>query len=272
MINAKTKLCCIIGNPVEHSLSPQMHNAAFKKVGLNYIFLAFKVENVKAALEDFRSINTKGIVVTIPHKLSVMKYVDEIDETARKIGAVNAIVNVTGKLRATNTDCIGAIRALEEKISLKDKRIALLGAGGGARAVAYGLKMKGAKVYVFNRSVDKAKKLVKEFGLEGNSSLENYEEISISDVIINATSVGMEPKNDQSPIPSACINSSHTVFDIVYTPYETKLLEFAKGKKAKIVYGYKMVLYGGMKIFEYFTGQKAPRDIMEKALLSAISK
>lgn len=272
MINAKTKLCCIIGNPVEHSLSPQMHNAAFRKLELNYIFLAFKVENVKAALEGFRSIVTKGIVVTIPHKLSVMKYVDEIDEIALKIGAVNAIVNVKGKLNATNTDCGGAIDAMEENINLKGKKISLLGAGGAARAVAYGLKMKRAKVYIYNRTLDSAKKLVNDFSLDGCSPLRNFKGIRNSDVIINATSVGMAPNEEQSPIPSDCITSNHLVFDIVYAPHHTKLIKYAKAKKAKIIYGYKMVLYGGMRIFEFFTGKKAPKEVLEKTLLSAISK
>lgn len=266
MINSQTRLCCIIGNPVAHSLSPQMHNAAFKARGVNYVFLAFQVSDVKKAIEGFKAINVAGIVVTIPHKLEVMKHVDEIDKTAKIIGAVNAIVNRNGKLSATNTDWLGAINALEEKIDLNKKKVALLGAGGAARALAFGLKKKKADVAVFNRTIKLAEKLRNEFCLSGAFDLKELDRVINMDIIINATSIGMEPEDDVSLVPKKLISPHHLVFDIVYTPHETKLIRFAKEKGAKVIYGYKMVLYGGVRIFELFTGRNAPIKIMEKSL------
>lgn len=267
MINSKTKLCCIIGNPVEHSLSPQMHNAAYEALGLNFIYLAFKISDVKKGLSGLKELGVKGISVTIPHKQEVMKYLDEIDETAKAIGAVNMIINDHGILKASNSDWIGALVALKEKTNLMGKNVALLGAGGAARALAYGLTKEKAIVSVFNRSRKKADLLTKEFHLKNAYSILETEKIKQMEIIINTTSVGMEPTDGESPIPAECISPHQVVFDIVYTPHKTKLLQYAKEKGATIVYGYKMVLYGGTRIFEMFTGRKAPVAVMEKVLL-----
>lgn len=263
-ISAKTKVCCIIGNPVNHSLSPQMYNAAFASLGLDFIFLAFKVENVRLAIKSFRSLRIPGIVVTVPHKQTVIKYLGHLDEAAEKIGAVNAIKNNKGQLTGINTDWMGAIKSLEEKTVLNGKKVALLGAGGAARAIIYGLKKRGAEILLFNRTLEKAEELAREFDLSQASKLTDLEKIRQTDIIINATTVGME--ENKSPIPEKVI-TKQLVFDIVYTPHKTKLLRFALAKKCPVVYGYKMVLYGGTKIFEFFTGSKAPLEIMEKALL-----
>lgn len=267
MIDARTKLCCIIGNPVEHSKSPLMHNAAYQALRLNFAFLAFRVSDVKQALEGLRAIGARGIVVTIPHKQEVMQYVDMVDETAKEIGAVNTIVNDNGVLKATNTDWTGAMRALKEKTSIAGKTVAVLGAGGAARAIIYGLKKENAlKILIFNRSVKKAQNLAKEFDVDSAFPLTDEAKISGSDIIINTTSVGMEPKENESPISEDYIHKHHVVFDIVYTPRETKLLQLAKKKGATLVYGDKMLLYGAMTQFELFTGQKAPQKVMEDAL------
>ncbi|MBI3379213.1 shikimate dehydrogenase [Candidatus Gottesmanbacteria bacterium] len=268
MINSKTKLCCIIGNPVEHSLSPQMHNAAYEYLHLNYAFLAFRVTDVKSALVGLKTLGVKAISVTIPHKLEIMKYLDKIDEVATKIGAVNTIINNNGKLFGTNTDWIGALTALEEKTTLSGKKVALLGSGGAARSVAYGLIQRKAHVFVFNRTIDKAIKLKQEFDLNGASAFTDLSSISTMDIIVNTTSVGMIPDIDKSPIPLQIINSKQIVFDIVYTPNDTKLIQYAKEKKAGIVYGHKMLLYGVAKQFELFTGKEAPLDIMKNILIT----
>lgn len=268
MIDSKTKLCCIIGNPVSHSLSPQLHNAAFKSLELNYRFLAFCVSDVKSALVGLKTLGVKGASVTIPHKIEVMKYLDKTDDVAAKIGAVNTIINIDSKLFGTNTDWVAAISALEEKTSLNGKRVALLGSGGAARALAYGLKERKARVFIFNRTPDKADKLRQEFNLSGAFALSDFSSISTMDIIVNTTSAGMVPDIDISPIPLQSINSKQVVFDIVYTPNDTKLLQYAKEKRAEIVYGYKMLLYGVAKQFELFTGKKAPLDIMEKILIT----
>lgn len=284
MIDAKTKLCCIIGNPVEHSLSPQMHNAAFKALGLNYVFVAFEVDEVKTAIQGLRAINARGIVVTVPHKLAAMKYVDEIDQAAKAIAAVNAIVNCKGKLKATNTDWIGGLQALKEKTSVKGKSVAILGAGGGARAIAYGLQQHKVKeINVFNRTLRRAQRLVFELNLTGAFKLSSGGQaipperwsgllIKKADIIINTTSVGMKPDVEHSPIPKEFMRKGQVVYDIVYTPRETKLLRMAKEVGATVVYGDKMMLYGGKRIFELFTGKKAPVGEMRKALFKSLKK
>lgn len=268
MIDAKTKLCCVIGNPVEHSLSPQIHNAAYKALGLNYVYLAFRISDVPKALSGLKELGAKGISVTIPHKQEVMKYLDEIDETGRKIGAINTIINKNGRLSGVNTDWVGAITALEEKTVLKGKTVALLGAGGASRAVIHGLKEKGAAVHIFNRTLENAEKLKIEFNLEGAHLLDDQNLISETDIIVNTTSVGMSPNTDVSPIPKESIQSNQIVFDIVFAPKMTKLLQYAKERKANVVYGYKMLLYQAIPQFELFTGRKAPMDIMEKILIT----
>ncbi len=265
MIDAKTRICCVIGNPIEQSISPLVHNAAYKTLDLNYVFLTFKVTRVKEALAGLKAINAAGISVTIPHKLEVLKYVDEVDKIAADIGAANTIVNKNGRFVATNTDWIGALKALEEETSLLHKRVALLGAGGAARALAYGLVKKKAKVYVFNRSYETAYQLVQDFKLEKEYSLSDMYKIKDMDIIINTTSVGMTPNND-SLVPFNYIKSDHVVFDIVFKPKETKLIQYAKAKKATVVYGYKMLLHQAVEQFKLFTGVDAPFKVMQRSL------
>lgn len=265
MIDTKTKLCCVIGHPIEQSLSPQLHNAAYKALGLNYVFLAFRVTDVKKALEGLKTIGVSGISVTIPHKLEVLKYVDEVDKVAAEIGAANTIVNKDGRFIATNTDWIGALTALEEKTVLENKRVALLGAGGAARAVAFGLAKRKAKVYVFNRTYETANQLVEDFKLEGEYSLSDMNKIKDMDIIINTTSVGMAPNSD-SLVPISFIKSDHIVFDIVFKPKETKLIQYAKAKRAKVIYGERMLLHQAIAQFKLFTGVGAPFKVMERSI------
>ncbi len=269
-INAQTIICGAIGNPIEHSLSPNIHNAGFQSLGLNFAFAAFHATNVKEAISGIRGLNIRGISVTIPHKVTVMEYLDEIDETAKKIGAVNTIVNDNGKLTGYNTDCDGAVQALKEQTSLKGKRILLVGAGGAARAIAFGLKKEGASIVITNRTVKKAKDLAEHVGV----SFVEIEETANQkiDIIINATSVGMTPKENASAIPSVLLRKNVVVFDIVYTPKETKLIQDAKSAGCTIVYGYKMLLYQAVEQFKLFTKKDAPVAIMEQALVNALEK
>lgn len=269
MIDAKTKICCIIGDPVEHSLSPIMHNAGYQALGLNFAFVAFHVKNIKDAIAGIRGLNIRGVVVTIPHKIEVLQYVDVVDEEVKAIGAANTIVNDNGILTASNTDWIGAIVTLKLVTPISGKLVAVLGAGGAARAVVYGLKKEGARIIICNRTLNHAKKLAEEFNTEGACTLDNKEAIAKADIIINTTSVGMEPKQDETPIPTEFIQPHHIVYDIVYTPKETKFLREAKRIGAKIVYGDRMVFYGALPQFELFTGVKAPANIMQEALEKA---
>lgn len=270
-INGKTQLACIIGDPVYHSLSPIMHNSAYQSLGLNWVYVAFRVkkENLQSAVMGIKSLGIRGVSVTIPHKVAVLSLLDSLDAVAEKIGAINTIVNQNGKLYGYNTDWEGAMLALKEKTRIQGKKVVLIGAGGAGRAIAFGLKKEGAEVTILNRTVEKAKNLAKEIDAKFGG-LEDLEVIKESDIVVNATSVGMHPKHHECIVPKELLHSNLTVFDIVYTPKETELLKRAKEKGAKIVYGYKMLLYQAVRQFELFVGRSAPTAVMEEALLRAL--
>lgn len=268
-INAQTTLCAVIGNPIEHSLSPLMHNAGYHALGLNFAYVAFRVEKIKEAVDGIRALHIKGVSVTIPHKQDVMQYLDSLDPLAEKIGAVNTILNENGRLEGLNTDYTGAIRALEEKTTLQGKTITVLGAGGAAKAIVYGLSEKGANVQIFNRNIEHGKTLADATGATFYG-LEKNDKIRTSDIIINATSVGMTPKVNESLLDKAVLNPSQIVMDIVYNPKQTMLLRDAKEAGCEIVYGYKMLLFQAVTQFELFTGQTAPIEVMEDALVKGL--
>jgi shikimate dehydrogenase len=267
-ITATTKLCAVIGNPIEHSLSPLIHNAAFEQLKLNYVFLAFKVEQLKEAVVGMRSLNLKGVSVTIPHKIDVMDYLDDIEEVARKIGAVNTILNQEGRLLGYNTDCSGAIIALEEKIELKDKKTILLGAGGSARAIAFGLKGKGADLTILNRTVKKAEMLALELNCQ-HGGLELLESLQ-PDILINTTSLGMYPKMDDTPVKKDFLKNM-LVFDIVYNPLKTRLIKEAEQNGCTTIMGLEMFVNQAALQFELWTGKKAPKDLMRKVVVEKLS-
>ncbi len=267
-IDAKTTICCIIGDPVSHSLSPVMHNAGYQELGLNFAYVAFGVKDVKKALDGIVSLGIRGVSVTVPHKRSVIPFLHKIDETARQIGAINTIVNNNGILTGYNTDYTGALLALEEKTDLANKRVLLLGAGGAARALAFGLKQKNVSLTISNRTKDHAKKLAEEVGTTYNDSA-TLTDLSNIDILINATTVGM--KQDAKPlIEKHLLHKNLVVFDIVYTPKVTQLIQDAKSIGCEVVYGYKMLLYQAVLQFELFTGQKAPVSIMEQVLIQEL--
>ncbi len=270
MIDANTKICCLIGDPVEHSLSPLIHNTGYQALGINYAYVSFRVSDIKRAIEGIRGLGIRGASVTIPHKVSAIKHLDKIDPPAEEIGAVNTIVNDEGVLTGYNTDGDGALQALEEVTTLKGKKAVLIGSGGGALAIAVGLKARGVKLVVLNRTEDKARKLAKQINAGGFGGLKKLSEIASADILINATPVGMLPETDQSIIPKDLLHNRLTVFDIVYNPGETRLLIEAREKRCAVVYGYKMLLYQAARQFELFTGLKAPLPAMESALTQAL--
>jgi shikimate dehydrogenase len=270
VINLLTKICCLIGDPVEHSLSPLIHNAGYQALGINYVYVPFRVRDIKQAIESIRGLGIRGASVTMPHKTKAIKYIDKIDPLAEEIGAVNTIVNDDGVLTGFNTDCGGALKALEEVTTLGGKKAVLIGSGGAASAIAVGLKKKGAKLVVLNRTEDKARKLAKKVNAEGFGGLKKLSEISSADILINATSVGMSPKANESLIPKDLLHNRLTVFDTVYNPRETRLLTLARERGCAIVYGYKMLLYQAAMQFELFTGRQAPLAAMESALTQAL--
>ncbi|HEY4875115.1 MAG TPA: shikimate dehydrogenase [Puia sp.] len=265
-ITAQTKICMVIGDPVAHSLSPQMHNAGYRAVNIDdqYVYVASKVDvkNIENFIKGVRAMNIRGISCTIPHKIAVMPYLDKIDKTAKKIGAVNTIINDNRKLIGYNTDWLGIITPLEKITTIKNKTVALIGAGGAARAVAYAVTKKGAKLIIFNRTIEKAVNLAKEFGGE-SGSLNVIAKIKNADIIINTTSVGLENKNN-TVTPKEYLNEKQIVFDIVYGNEETKLITDAKEKGAKTIAGIEMLLYQGVEQFKLFTGHDAPVDVMKK--------
>lgn len=276
-IKGSTNIVGLIGHPVEHSFSPPMHNAAFKKLGMDYVYTAFDVDpnNLKEAIDGARALNIKGFNVTIPHKIEVMKYLAEIDEIASLIGAVNTID--FKNLKGYNTDGIGAIKAIGEVTNVKNKNVIIAGAGGASRAISFYLAKYGAdSLTILNRNVDKAQGLASDVLSSGlidsveSNSIDSMD-LTDADILINTTPVGMHPNVDDTPIALASdMHEDLVVFDAVYNPNETGLLKETIKIGAKPVYGIKMLLYQGAESFEIWTGKKAPIDAMEEALIKTL--
>lgn len=261
-LNKKTRIYGLIGNPVEHSMSPLIHNASFKKQKINAVYVLFKVSNVKFFLNNFKNL-TEGFSVTIPHKITAMKHLNCIEKSAKKIGAINTVVNKKGKLYGYNTDCIGAIKALETKTRIRNKKILLIGAGGAAKAIATGLKNKGAKITITNRTLNKAKALAKSITCDYKPLSALKETIKGQDIIINATSVGMYPGIKKTIIPKQLLKKV-LIMDIVYNPLRTKLIKDAENNNCKTILGIEMFIEQAAEQFKLFTGKKAPKQLMRK--------
>ena len=279
-IKGSTNIVGLIGHPVEHSFSPPMHNAAFDALNMDYAYVAFDVNpnDLKSAIEGAESLNIKGFNVTIPHKVDVMQYLDELDEVARLIGAVNTID--FKNLKGYNTDGIGAVKAIEEVTSIKNKNVVVAGAGGASRAISFYIVKYGAEsLTILNRNEAKAESLasdVSDSGLIGEvasdsiNAIGNYMESA--DVLIDATPLGMHPNINDEPIVKAdMMDEDLVVFDAVYNPNETVLIKEAIKANAKPVYGIKMLLYQGAESFKIWTGKTAPVDVMEKALRNTLN-
>ena len=277
MITGSTNIAGLIGHPVEHSFSPPMHNAAFNALNMDWTYVAFDVEpsNLKSAIDGARSLNIKGLNVTIPHKIEVMKYLDEIDEVARLIGAVNTID--FRNMKGYNTDGIGAVKAIEEVTSIKNKNVVVAGAGGASRAISFYIAKYGAEsITILNRNVDKASNLAKDINLiddvkpDSISQINDY--VREADILIDTTPVGMHPNVDSDAIVGAeDMHEDLVVFDAVYNPNETSLIKQAIKANAKPVYGIKMLLYQGAESFKIWTGQNPPVDVMEDALRKTLN-
>ena len=280
VIKGSTKVVGLIGEPVEHSFSPPMHNEAFKTLGLDYVYAPFNVspDNLKSAIEGANCLNIQGLNVTIPHKINVINYLKELDPIAELIGAVNTID--FKNLKGYNTDGIGCIRAIEEVTKIKDKNIVVAGAGGAARAIVFYLAKYGAEeVNILNRNLKKAENLANDLlasNLISNVNSSDISEISKcisdADILIDTTPVGMHPNVSDEPIVKAAdIHEELVVNDIVYNPNETVLLKEAIKANAKVVYGIKMLLYQGAESFKIWTGREAPVDVMEAKLKETLN-
>ena len=241
-ITAMTTLCGIVLHPAAHTRSPAMHNAAYAALGLDAVYVAFDVPEPRLAdaMAGVRGLGIRQLSVSIPHKIRVLDFVDEVDETAERIGAANTVLLQRGRLVASNTDWLGAIRALERECSLAGANAVVLGAGGTARAVVWGLVERGAAVRVLNRHVKRAEALSRELGAEGGGSLDSLGSMKY-DVLVNATPVGMG--TDDSPIPAAAISPRAVVLDAIYAPERTRLLRDAEARGARALSGRWMLVH-----------------------------
>lgn len=281
MITGKTNVFGIIGDPVEHSLSPGMHNAAFKELGLDNIYVPFQVkaENLEDAVLGAQSLGIKGFNVTIPHKTEVINYLDYLDIAAGLIGAVNTIEFGKNGAVGHNTDGIGAVMAIEEVTPVKNKKVVILGAGGASRAIAFQLLLSGVNnLIIANRTVEKASELrndlvekldheVRVSGLDESLT----QELRDTDILINTTPVGMYPNVDQKPVVDAgMMHQDLVVNDIVYNPLKTGLLNEADKAGAKSISGIKMLIYQGVEAFKIWTGIEPPVEIFQNALMAEL--
>ena len=268
-LNGATRTYCIIGSQVTHSLSPAIHNAAFRACGLNKVYVAFNVQDVPRAMDGLRALGICGVSVTIPHKQAVIPHLDAIDPVAQKIGAVNTLHIDGMHIHGYNTDWIGSNQALETITDLAGATILMLGAGGAARAVGFGLKEKQARVIIANRTLAKAKALARDLNCQW-CSLAEMGDLNV-DVLVNTTSVGMAPNIDETLVPKALLAKIPAVMDIVYIPIETRLLREARQAGCRTIDGRYMLLYQGVAQFELWTGHKAPVEVMQEQLFAQLA-
>ena len=265
-IDGSTQIVGVFGSPITHTASPAMHNAAFAALKMNWVYLPFHVEpqNLRAALDGVRTMNFRGVNLTVPHKILAVDIVNEMDATARKLGAVNTVVVESGKLRGFNTDGYGFSKAIKEEfdMTLKGKRILILGAGGAGRAIAIQCAHEGAaKVIVANRTPGR---LPDTIGLDAVGPV-----IGQVDLLVNATSVGLKP-GEALPITREMFRPELAVYDTIYRPAETELIRQASDAGAKFANGLSMLLHQGAKSFEIWTKRKAPLAVMRRALRAAV--
>lgn len=254
-----------------YRLAVELHNGAYRALGIDYTFVYFGITDPKEGVQAIRGLGIRGMNVSMPYKSAVMPYLDHLDPAAEAIGAVNTIDNRDGVLTGYNTDYIGAMRALREVTDLQGARVALLGAGGAARAVGYGLKQQGARTVVFNRSVDKAQKLADEFSLDVGGTLGQFPGDEKFDILCNCTSVGFNAPA-VSPVSAERLHKEMTVLDAVFIPPETMLLRQAAGVGCVTVQGVRMLLHQACGQVELYTGHDAPLALMEEIITREIEK
>lgn len=252
----------------QNSIGAAMHNAGYEALGVNFVYVPITTSDPKNAIAGIRGFNLKGNTVSMPHKQTVMDYLDKVDPVAQAIGAVNTVLNEDGVLTGFNSDWVGAMTALKEVTDLKDKRVVVIGAGGAARAIVYGLKQNEAHTTIYARDEEKAKKLADEFDAQFGGTLENLPSAEY-DVVINATSVGFG--NNETIVDESFFKPDTVAMDVVFVPAETTFMKAAKSRGAEVVAGYRMLIHQALFQMELFTGKKAPFEIMEKALLDALN-
>lgn len=271
-ISSSTALCLVIGDPVLHSLSPRIHNAGYGSLGLDFIMTASQVHgsNLANAIRGVRALSIQGLSVTMPHKVAICSLLDEMDQVAQTIGAVNTVVNTNGYLKGYNTDWLGILRPLKKRLSLHKKRVVILGAGGAAQAAAYACSNAGSQVTILNRTASKAQRLAgtynASFGeLASTLDLKDFE------VVINTTALGMGVLEGQSPLEAHQLARHQLVFETIYAPRETALVRQALSEGCPVIYGDEMFLEQALAQFELHTKHAAPRAVMQ-AILGRIEK
>jgi len=279
-VSGSTVICGLIGNPVAHSISPAMQNAAFIHAGLDYLYVPFQVtsEALADAVKGMRALNIRGLNVTMPHKVSVIPFLNETDSLAAKIGAVNTIVNDNGFLKGYNTDAMGFMQVLTDRgFNVAGKKVAVLGAGGVARAITFALADKGAELTIINRhqefdwALNLAGKITQSFHRQVGALELNDENLAKTvpeaELLVNATSAGMTPDIDETPVPARFLRQGLIVYDVIYNPLATRLLREAKKTGAQAIGGLDMLVGQGALAFAKWTGQPAPVDIMKEAAI-----
>jgi shikimate dehydrogenase len=280
-VTGKTKLLGVVGNPLSHSISPELHNTLSNYLGVDAVYMPLKVDREKLgdAIQGLKALDFKGFNVTIPYKSDVVKYVDEISEEASFIGAVNTIKNIDNRLYGYNTDVDGFVNSFKEEAGMgfTGKKVMIIGAGGAARAIAVGVAYNGAKkITLLNRTLSKAMQIadiiisnippykerpdsVESFQLDDDLSAEVLQQ---ADIIINTTSLGMHPDIDRMPVAaSAEFNPNQIVYDVIYNPSKTRFLQQAGNRGCKTINGLGMLIYQGIKAYEIWMNITVPREI-----------
>ena len=277
-INSHTQLCGLLGHPVDHSLSPAIHNAAFQELGLNFVYLAFPVQDLEGAIRGIRALgHIRGLSVTIPHKVAVLPLLDSVGTTVKHIGSVNTIIKDRGLLVGSNTDASGAIQALRQGgVELSGQRVVILGSGGAARAIAFGICAEGKIEQLTLLGIDDKERMNLAADLKAKTTTP-INEASLSPeslqsamaqahLLLHCTPIGMHPKNEESCVPKHLLRRDLTVMDIVYNPLNTRLLRDAQAAGCRTIQGIEMFLHQAIGQFELWTGEPAPVEVMRKVL------
>ncbi len=282
-ISPSTRLCMVIGDPIAHSLSPAIHNAAYAALGLDFVYVACRVTDVRHALAGMRALDHfRGMSITIPHKVTAMDHVDEIGAVDRAIGAINTVVHDRDRLTGMNTDGPGALKALTDAgVDLRDKKVLMIGAGGAARAIAFTLAWEDCLDTLHLLDIDAAmlSGLADDLAAHTRTRVrwELLDETSLAraaesaDVIIHCTPIGMHPDVHRSLVPPEILQSRQVVFDVVYTPLKTKLLADAEAKGLQTISGVEMFINQAVLQFEHYTGAEAPVDVMRRVVMERLT-
>ena len=261
----------LIGNPVGHSLSPVMHNSAYRDMDLNARYVSFCVKDLENAILGIRALDIKGVSVTIPHKVEVMKYLDEVDEESRKIGAVNTIINNNGRLLGANTDWMGVVRTLQEAVDIKDRTFLILGVGGTALAALFGIIREGGLPVIVNRPEEEetGRKIARLW----DCPFYRLSEIGQlrMDFLMNTTPVGMYPNVEQSPVSPEILGNFRWVMDVIYNPYKTKLLRDAEKAGCGVLSGLDMFVHQGAEQIKLWTGREPNLALMREVVKNRLT-